>query len=109
MADGAAHTLRDLGDWGEAERYALEASEMSRSLARARAFNTALLATAYVETDLDRALAAGIEALGMAAGLQSGRVVRYVADLRRRVRKSYGNDPKTRDFDRQASEMLGSR
>jgi tetratricopeptide (TPR) repeat protein len=111
LAARFAHTLRDLGDWGEAERHALDASAMSRSLARARAraFNTALLATAYVETELDRALAVGMEALGMAGGLQSGRVVRYVADLRRRLRKRYGNDPKIREFDRQASEMLGSR
>jgi len=109
LAARFAHTLRDLGDWGEAERYALEASAMSRSLARARAFNTALLATAYVETDLDRALGAGMEALGMAAELQSARVVRYVADFRRRLRQRHGNDPKARDFDRQASEILGSR
>ena len=109
LAARFAHTLRDLGDWREAERYALEASAMSGSLARARAFNTALLATAYVETDLDRALGTGMEALSMTAGLQSGRAVRYVADLRRRLRRRYGNDPKVTEFDEQASEILGSR
>jgi transcriptional regulator with XRE-family HTH domain len=109
LAARFAHTLRDLGDWGEAERYALEASAMIGGLARARAFNTAVLATAYVETDLDQALDAGREALVMAAGLQSGRVVRYLADLRRRLRRRYGSDPKVRSFDGQVSETLGSR
>lgn len=109
LAARFAHTLRDLGDWGEAERYALEASELNAGLARARAFNTAVLATAYVETDRDRALGTGLEALRMAAGLQSGRVLRYITDLRRRLRRRYGNDPKVTDFDQQASEMLGSR
>jgi hypothetical protein len=40
---------------------------MSTTLARARTFNTAVLATAYVQTDLERALHTGREALGMAA------------------------------------------
>ncbi len=109
LAARFAHTLRDLGDWREAGRYALEASAMSGSLARARAFNTALLATAYAETDLDRALGTGMEALSMSAGLQSGRAVCYVADLRRRLRRRYGNDPKVTEFDEQVSEILGSR
>ena len=109
LAARFAHTLRDLGDWREAGRYALEASAMSGSLARARAFNTALLATAYAETDLDRALGTGMEALSMTAGLQSGRAVCYVADLRRRLRRRYGNDPKVTEFDEQVSEILGSR
>jgi tetratricopeptide (TPR) repeat protein len=109
LAARFAHTLRDLGDWAGAERYALEASAMSRSLARARAFNTALLATACVETDLDRALDAGREALDMASELQSGRVMRYLSDLRRRLHRRYGNDPKVRDFDERAAEMPGSR
>jgi len=109
LAARFAHTLRDLGDWREAERYALEASALSGDLVRTRAFNTALLATAYAEIDLDRALGAGAEALGMTAGLQSGRAVRYVDDLRRRLRRRYGNEPKVRDFDEQASEILGSR
>jgi hypothetical protein len=94
---------------GEAERYALEASAMIEGLVRARAFNTAVLATAYVETDLDQALGAGRETLVMAAGIQSGRMVRYLADLRRRLRRRYGSDPKVRSFNGQLSETLGSR
>jgi hypothetical protein len=81
---------------------------MSAGLARARAFNTALLASAYVETDLDRAISAGTDALGMAAALQSGRVVRYIADLRRRLRRRYANDAKVSSFDSRVSETLGS-
>jgi hypothetical protein len=109
LAARFAHTLRDLGDWREAERHALEARELSGDLARTRAFNTALLATAYVETDLEAALNAGAEALAMTAALQSGRAVRYVGDLRRRLRRRYGSDPEVREFDEQASQLLGSR
>ena len=109
LAARFAHTLRDLGDWREAERYALEAAALSGDLARTRAFNTALLATAYAEIDLERALGAGAEALAMTAGLQSGRAVRYVDDLRRRLRRRYGNEPGVRNFDELASETLGSR
>ena len=108
LAARFAHTLRDLGDWSESERYALEASAMSGSLARAQAFNTALLATAYVETDFERALSTGEQALSMAAGLQSGRMVRYITDLRKRLQRRYGREPRAREFDRHASEMLGS-
>lgn len=109
LAARFAHTLRDLGDWREAERYALEASALSGDLARTRAFNTALLATAYVETDLEAALSVGSEALAMTSALQSGRAVRYVGDLRRRLRRRYGSDPEVREFDEQASQLLGSR
>ena len=109
MAARFAHTLRDLGDWREAERYALEAHELSGELARTRAFNTALLATAYVETDLEAALHAGAEALAMTAALQSGRAVRYIGDLRRRLHRRHGSDPMVTEFDEQASQLLRSR
>jgi transcriptional regulator with XRE-family HTH domain len=109
LAARFAHTLRDLGDWREAERHALEARELSGDLARARAFNAALLATAYVETDLEAALGVGGEALSMAAALQSGRAIRYVGDLRRRLRRRYGSHPEVTKFDEQASQLLGSR
>ena len=109
LAARFAHTLRDLGDWHEAERYALEASALSADLARTRAFNTALLATAYVETDLDRALGVGAEALAMTAALQSGRAVNYIGDLRRRLRRRHGSERRVREFDEQASQLLGSR
>ncbi len=109
LAARFAHTLRDLGDWREAERHALEARELSGDLARTRAFNTALLATAYVETDLQAALAAGAEALAVTAALQSGRAVHYVGDLRRRLRRRYGSHPEVTEFDEQASQLLGSR
>lgn len=63
----------------------------------------------YAEIDLERALSAGAEALAMVAGLQSGRAVRYVDDLRRRLRRRHGSEPKVRDFDELVSESLGSR
>ena len=45
----------------------------------------------------------------MTAALQSGRAVRYVGDLRRRLRRRYGSDPEVTEFDEQASQLLGSR
>jgi uncharacterized protein (DUF952 family)/transcriptional regulator with XRE-family HTH domain len=108
LAARFAHTLRDLGDWHEAERFAIEASAISEDLARTRAFNTALLAGIYVETDRDRALAIGTQALTMATSLQSYRAVHYITDLRRRLRRRYGTDPKVRDFEEQARQRLGS-
>jgi hypothetical protein len=45
----------------------------------------------------------------MSAALQSGRAVRYVGDLRRRLRRLYGSHPEVREFDEQASQLLGSR
>jgi hypothetical protein len=91
-----------------AERHALEARELSEGLARTRAFNAALLATAYVETDLEAALSAGSEALAMSAALQSGRAVRYVGDLRRRLRRRYGSHSEVTDFDEQPVSYSGA-
>jgi hypothetical protein len=87
------------------------ASQASRRrMSRARACRPAsvMASSERRRSCLDRALDTGREALGTAAELQSGRMVRYIADLRQRLRKWYGSDPKVEDFDGQASEMLGS-
>ena len=109
LAARIAHTLRDAGDWQQARARATEATAMSGTLARARVFNTLILATALVQADRDAATAAGREALTMTAGIQSGRAAAYVRDLRRRLRRRYGSgDPEVSAFDEECRQLLGS-
>ena len=103
-----AHCFRDLREWSTARGYALRAVNMTDSLTRTRAFNTAMLATAYIETDLDQACSVGIDALDLAMDLQSIRAVQYVGDFRRRLIKRYGKDPLVTAFTEQSDEMLGA-
>jgi hypothetical protein len=106
LAARFAHCLRDLGEWEEARRHAVHATSMSAGLARTRAFNTAMLASTYISTDLDQACSTGMEAVDLAAALQSGRAVRYIADLQRRVRRQHGNEPRVKAFTDYVSERL---
>lgn len=108
LAARFAHSLRDLGQWDEARRYSLQAVRMSENMARTRAFNTAVLATTYVETDIDQACGVGMEVLNMAAKLQSARVIRYLEDFQRRLRKRHGNEPAVKQFSEHAIEVLGA-
>jgi hypothetical protein len=108
LAARFAHSLRDLGEWDEARRYALRAVRMSENMARTRAFNTAVLATTYVETDVDQACGVGMEVLNVAAKLQSARVMRYLGDFQRRLRKRHGNEAAVKQFSEHAIEVLGA-
>jgi hypothetical protein len=109
LAARIAHTLRDAGDWAGARQHARAAAAMTPALARARAFNTLILATAYVWHDRDAAICAGREALALTSGIQSGRAAAYARDLRRRLRRRYGSgDRQVAAFDEEARELLGS-
>jgi tetratricopeptide (TPR) repeat protein len=109
MAARIAHTYRDLGDWKRAQRHAREAAALSTGLARARVFNTLVLATAYVQSDRDAAIGTGREALAMTAGILSERAGVYTRDLRKRLRRRYGSgDPQVGAFDEECRELLGS-
>jgi transcriptional regulator with XRE-family HTH domain len=83
LAARFAHGFRDLRDWRQAEHFALRAARMSDTLARAHSFNTVLLATTYVENDLEQACRVGLEGIESASELQSGRTLQYVHDLAR--------------------------
>jgi transcriptional regulator with XRE-family HTH domain len=109
LAARFAHSLRDLGDWGEARRYAEQAIGMSGGLVRARAFNMAVLASTYIVSDLDEACGVALDVLGLATGLQSGRVVYYISDFKRRLNSRHGNEPAARNFSRRAMEVLGAK
>jgi len=109
LAARFAHSLRDLGDWGEARRYAEQALGMSGGLVRARAFNMAVLASTYIVSDLDQACGVALDVLGLAAGLQSGRIVHYISDFGRRLNRRHGNEPAAKNFSRRAMEVLGAK
>ena len=108
LAARFAHSFRELGEWGEARRYARLAVSMSDDLARTRAFNMAVLATTYVETDPDQACAVGLDALGLAAGLQSRRIVRYIGDVRKRLLRHHPKEAAVTDFCERATKLLGA-
>jgi hypothetical protein len=71
---------------------------MNDSLARAKTFNTALLATTYVSHDRDQACAVGTDAISLASRLQSGRSVQYIRDLETRLTRRYPGDRVVVDF-----------
>ncbi len=109
LAARTAHTLRDTGDWQGAIEHGTEADTMVDGLARARVFNRLVVATAHVQGDRDSAISEGRQALGMTAGIQSGRAASYARDLRRRLRRRYGSgDSQVAEFDEEARQLLGS-
>jgi hypothetical protein len=98
LAAKLAHCFRDLGQWHHAEHFAHSALAMNDGLVRAKAFNTALLATTYVSHDRDQACTVGLEAISLASRLQSGRSVQYIRDLEARLTTRYTHDPLVADF-----------
>jgi len=109
LAARTAHTLRDAGDWAGAIEKGRAADAMAGGLARARVFNRLIVATAHVHGDRDAAIGEGRAALGMTAGIQSGRASAYARDLRKRLRRRYGTaDPEVAAFDEEARLLLGS-
>ena len=73
LAAKFAHCFRDLGDWSQATTFARQSLNMDDDFVRGRAFNTALLATTVIKSDLREACALGCDALQLVSGLQSGR------------------------------------
>lgn len=108
LAARFAHCFRDLGDWRQAEEFALRALRMSDNLTRARSFNTILLATTYVESDVGQACHVGLEAVQLASHLQSGRVLQYVRDLVHRLHARGKCDAIVHRFAEQVTESLGA-
>jgi tetratricopeptide (TPR) repeat protein len=107
LAARFAHSFRELGQWDEARKHALQAVKMSENMARTRAFNMAVLATTYIETDLDQACDVASQATDLAAGLQSRRIIRYIGDVRKRLLRRHGNKPAVINFCEYASATLG--
>lgn len=106
LAAKIAHCFRDLAQWDHAQRFAHRSLQMDERYVRGKTFNVALLATTYVETDLEHALAVGRQAVELARDVKSERVLRYIAELRQRL-ASRSDDPKVREFNDLVIEHLG--
>ena len=105
LAARFAHCFRDLKQWNHARDFGRQAVEMSENLVRTRIFNTAVLATAHVETDLDEACALGLRAAHLARTFQSARVLHYIRDISHRLHARHGDHPQVRQFTEQLSEL----
>jgi hypothetical protein len=108
LAARFAHCFRDLGNWRHAEEFALGALRMSDTLTRAHSFNTILLATTYVDSDVGQACHVGLEAVQLASLLQSGRILQYVHDLVHRLQAKHKGDSTVDRFAEQVTESLGA-
>ncbi|MCO1575377.1 XRE family transcriptional regulator [Crossiella sp. SN42] len=86
LAAKFAHTFHELGQFSDAERFALRSLEMSDGYERGRLFNTALLASIYADQGrVDEACAKGVMAIDMTSKVRSIRTVSYLTDLGRRL------------------------
>jgi hypothetical protein len=106
LAARMAQCFRDLGEAGHAARYARRSLDMDGRYVRGRAFNLALLATAYAAQDEpERACSVGRQALDLTVRLTSARSIHYVRDLARRLRPR-ADVPAVRDFTAEVRERL---
>lgn len=82
------HTLKDLGEAKEAERFARRSLQMSDGYDRGRMFNTALLAcTLADQDDVEQAASTGALAVQMAGQVRSVRTTAYLSDVAMRLRR----------------------
>jgi transcriptional regulator with XRE-family HTH domain len=101
------HCFRALGQAKQAERYAARSLHMDNSYVRGRAFNLALLATAYAQqNEPDRAATVAREALTLTAQLKSARAAAYLRDLQRRL-APHRTRPAVRQFLTAVDATLG--
>ncbi len=107
LAARFAHCFRDLEDWSHAREFASRAAGLNATLTRSHAFNTIVLATTYIETDVDYACHIGSQVLNVAASLQSSRIVNYIGAFSRRLAERHKTNPIVGEFIEQANEMLG--
>lgn len=86
LAAKFAHSFRDLGRPGEAEKFARRSLDMSDGYERGRLFNTALLASTLADQRrIEEACAVGTSAVEMTDSVRSVRSMSYLADLSRRL------------------------
>lgn len=80
------HTLKDLGESTEAERFARRSLRMSDGYERGRMFNTALLASTLADQGkVDEAVAHGKLAVRMAGRMRSVRTTTYLTEVAERL------------------------
>ena len=82
------HTLRDLGQPVNAERFARQSLRMTNGYERGRAFNTALIAGVLADKgDLDESVAYAQQALHLFDNIRSTRAVSYMTDVAYRLNR----------------------
>ena len=92
LAAKFGHCFRTLNQPKQAERFALRSLQMDNRYVRGRAFNLALLATAYAQQgEAERACVVGGEALDLTVELRSNRAVGYVRDVQSGFRRMSGS------------------
>lgn len=103
------HCFRALGKPAQAERFAARSLRMNEQYVRGKAFNLALLATAYAQQgEVERACAIGAQALTLTAQLRSARAARYVRELQAEL-APYRQRPVVQQFGRRVDAVLGDR
>jgi hypothetical protein len=106
LAARMAQCFRDLGDGGNAARYARRSLDMDGRYVRGRAFNLSLLASAHAMLrEPEQACLVGQHALDLTGRLSSARSVRYVRDVARLLRP-LASLPAVREFRAQVAERL---
>ncbi|WP_280448462.1 hypothetical protein [Nocardia brasiliensis] len=104
MSAKTAHCFRDLGDNTRAAQFAERSLNMSDGYLRGRAFNLCLLASALADADPHEAVRIGLQALTLAAGLESRRSLAYLREVRQRL-APYAEMSDVEDFRRQVLTM----
>jgi tetratricopeptide (TPR) repeat protein len=107
LAAKFAHCFRDLGEWSQATTFARRSLNMDADFVRGKAFNTALLASTVINSDLREACALGYDALQLVSGLQSGRSLQYIRDLQHRL-QDHHDEQVVRAFNDRVTEVLAS-
>lgn len=86
MAAKFGHCFRDLDRGAQAVEHATRSLQMNDGYLRGRAFNTALLASAYAQQgEAEQAVQLGREATTLAEGMKSVRISAYLIDVSNRL------------------------
>lgn len=101
MSAKFGHTLKDLGEPKEAERFARQSLQMSDGYDRGRMFNTALLASVLADQGrVDEAVTTGTQALKLASRVRSSRTTKYLSEVAERL-QPYRNQAEVRQLFKQ--------
>lgn len=106
LAAKIAHCFRVLGHGEQTRRYAQASLEMDQRYVRGKTFNLVIPATGQAMTgDLDQACRTGREAVDLATGLGSARVLNYLRGFHHH-RREHGDAPAVTEWADYAREQL---
>jgi hypothetical protein len=103
------HFLRELGDHGNAVKFAEASLRMDGNYVRGRAFNLTLLTHAQADNsgDLAAACATGHQAVTVATSLDSARVVGYLREFRSTL-NTVSDSREVRDLDERLTPLFAA-